>query len=286
MSASEPAGGAAAPPRAILLATDLSARCDRAQDRALALAARFAATLTLLHVAEDEPAPPAGSNHLQPSWRASGEPAVRAGRIDPAVRVESGDPAEVIARVAREIGAGLIVTGIAHERPLAQRPVTLGRTVERLLRESRLPVLVVRERPRGDYGHVLVASDLSEVSARALRTALEWFPDQRVRLLHAFDAPYSGLVADVAEWERGYRAERMREVEAFLEGSGADRARLEVLVERGRPETLVGLYVRERGADLVVLGAHSRGAIAELFVGSTAKSVLSTLECDALVLPG
>lgn len=235
-------------PRAILLATDLSARCDRAQDRARALAASWAATLTSVHVAEGEPEKPPDTAHLQPSWREAGAALPATGRIDPAVRVETGEPAEVIARVAAETGADLVVTGIASERPLAQRPVTLGRTVERLLRDSRLPVLVVRERPRGDYGHVLVAVDLSGVSARALRAALDWFPGRRIRVLHAFDAPYSGLAADAARWEREYRAERLREVESFVEASaGPERERLEVLVERGRPETLIGLYVRERG---------------------------------------
>ena len=37
------------PPRHLLLATDLSARCDRAQDRALDLARAWKAKLTIVH---------------------------------------------------------------------------------------------------------------------------------------------------------------------------------------------------------------------------------------------
>jgi len=40
------------PPKKILLATDLSSRCDRALDRAAALAARWQSALVVLHVLE------------------------------------------------------------------------------------------------------------------------------------------------------------------------------------------------------------------------------------------
>src|SRR5690606_38677907 len=45
-------------PRAILLATDLDGRCDRALDRAVALARQWQAKLVVVTVVEPEPAPP------------------------------------------------------------------------------------------------------------------------------------------------------------------------------------------------------------------------------------
>ncbi|MGE4048921.1 MAG: universal stress protein, partial [Acetobacteraceae bacterium] len=47
-----PAIRAVEPPERILLATDLSCRCDRAQDRAVWLAEQWDSRLTLLHVLE------------------------------------------------------------------------------------------------------------------------------------------------------------------------------------------------------------------------------------------
>lgn len=41
-------------PRHIIFATDFSARCDRAQDRAIQLAVQWQARLTAVHVIEDE----------------------------------------------------------------------------------------------------------------------------------------------------------------------------------------------------------------------------------------
>lgn len=50
-------------PKRILLATDLSARCDEALDRAVQLAAQCGATMHVLHVIEKH-----AKFHL-PSWR-------------------------------------------------------------------------------------------------------------------------------------------------------------------------------------------------------------------------
>src|SRR5690606_36906748 len=77
------------------------------------------------------------------------------------VRIEEGEPAAGIERVAEELGADLVVTGVARDEPFGR--YLLGGTVERLVRRMPVPVLVARTRPR-PYRQVLVASDLSEPS--------------------------------------------------------------------------------------------------------------------------
>jgi nucleotide-binding universal stress UspA family protein len=290
------------PPRRLLLATDLSARCDRALERAISLTSHWQAQLTVLHVFEETPDPTLlRGQHSGPSWRRPPDAAaiakqrIRQGlradlgdAVDNAsVIVEEGEPAEVIETVAASEGAELIITGIARERPFAPHPVTVGKTVEQLLRRVATPVLIVHNRARAAYEHVLVATDFSEASARALQAALLFFPLQPLRLLHAFDPPYASLVPDPASFDKGLNDGLTNELENFLASSGVsaeDRRRLNPLVERGHPESLVRAYVSDRNADLVVLGTHGRGTMLEVLIGSTAKSILSALPCDALVV--
>ena len=198
-------------PRNVLLATDLSARCDRALDRAITIAADANAQLTILHVYEElEGSRRTYGRYPAPSWRAPSDAVETAKRrirqglradVGDAVEratvlIEDGEPAEVIERVAATVGADLIVTGVASERPFASQAVILGRTVENLLRRVHIPTLIVRNRPRASYGHVLVATDLSEPSARALQVALRFFPNQTLHLLYVFEPPYAGLIDD------------------------------------------------------------------------------------------
>jgi nucleotide-binding universal stress UspA family protein len=291
------------PPRKLLLATDLSARCDRALDRAISLVVHWQAQLTVLHVLEEVLNPTAlRDERSQPSWRRPPDAVAIAKQriyhglradlgdtIDTAsVVIEEGEPADVIESVAASRGCELIITGIARERPFARHPVTVGKTVEQLLRRSPTPILVVRNRPRVSYEHILLATDLSDASARALQIALRFFPGQQLQLLHAFDLPYTSLIPDPTSLDKGMSESLTNELEGFLVSNGLssqDRSRLDLLVERGRPDTLIRAYVNDRDTDLVVLGTQGRSAMLEVLIGSTAKSILSAMPCDALIVP-
>ncbi len=181
----------------------------------------------------------------------------------------------------------LIVTGIASERLFASRPVNLGRTVEKVLRRIGVPVLIVRNRPRHPYRHILVMTDCSAASAHALQMALRFFPNQKLYLLHAFQVPYASDPNGMPRLVDGFRQTHELEVAQFL-GSMVlpDDARIRLVthVEMGVPAQLVREYVRDHDADLVVLGTRGRSAVVEAMLGSTAKNVLGALPCDALVV--
>jgi nucleotide-binding universal stress UspA family protein len=288
--------------RNVLLATDLSARGDRALDRAVAIAVDRQAHLTVLHVFEEfDESDLTYGRHRTPSWRAppdalqtaklrirEGLQAELGDAIEQAtVLIEEGEPAEVIERVSTSEGIDLIVTGIAREGLFASRPVILGRTVERLLRRVSAPILIVRNRPRAPYRHILITTDFSEPSAHALQVALSFFPNQILHLLHAFQVPYASAMPDLQRQAEGFKQTHEIELAGFLASMvlpAEARQRLVTLVELGQPAQLVREYVRDHGADLVVLGTHGRGAVLEALLGSTAKSILSSLPCDALIV--
>lgn len=290
--------------RRVLLATDLSARCDRALDRAVAIAGETGAQLLILHVFEElEESNLTYSRQLVPSWRAPAD-AIQMARKrireglredvgeaieDATVLVLEGEPADVIERVAAVEGVDLIVTGIAREGPFASRPVILGRTVERLLRRLPIPILVVRNRPRAPYRHILVTTDFSDASAYALQVAVSMFPNQTLHLLHAFDMPQLDNRKDLPLQVESFKYTRDADLTAFVTSTVLPedaRQRLVRLVEYGQPAQLVREYVQDRGADLVVLGTRGRGSMLEALIGSTAKSILHSLPCDALVVRG
>ena len=196
---------------------------------------------------------------------------------------------KVIERTAPSGRFDLVITGVAREGPFSNRPIVLGKTVEQLLRRLPIPILIVKNRPRDPYQHIVVATDFSKPSAHALQMALLFLPVQPLYLLHASEAPYSTLADDSKLHAERYRMARAEELREFLTAiflPDDDRKRIIPMIEPGHPKQIIREYVQMHGGDLVVLGTHGRGAVMEAIVGSTTKSILSTLPCDALVVRG
>lgn len=283
------------PPRNIVVATDLSARCDRALDRAAALAATWGARLFAVHALErtDDFYTRELERRL-PSWRRSrdarqiAEEQLRREVLDAGGNVtaivEPGEPVDVILNAVEAHDCGLVVTGIARDETLGR--FGLGATVERLVARSRVPVLVVARRPRAAYRHVTVAVEFSDVSRHALRAAMALFPGQRLDVLHTFEVPWAGITGDRSAYEQRFRQTTALECAEFVEreGLGADRRTL--VVEQGDAHRVLQQYVADHDVDLVVIGARGRGALLDAIVGSTTKEILTSVRCDTLVVRG
>jgi nucleotide-binding universal stress UspA family protein len=280
--------GHGTPPRNLLLATDLSCRCDRAMDRAVMLAAAWGAKLHLLHIQEgDEPAPDSepmpGYSARTLAQRHLGA-ATRGRIVDTDILIEQGSPAEVILRKAVELDCDLVITGMARSGSLARS--VLGTTVERLVHRAPMPVLVVKTRPWSAYRKLVVASDFSESSAHALRVALRRFPEAHITLAHAYRVPFEGFISRSAH-EDEFLENAKRECAAFLPSLGAATdalARIECLIQYGSPEGVVGRHVWENEVDLAVMGTHGRTGRFGILMGSTAERLLLSLPCDVLVV--
>lgn len=274
-------GPARAWPGRILMATDLSARCDRALDRAIQLSAQWQVPLQVVHAASREAI---GARSAADRLAAIGKRIERDlddEAID--VRVEEGDPAEVILDVARRSGSDLIVLGDASGVPGRR---LLGNTVETLVRSAPASVLVVKQRPRGGYRRVLVGTDLTPESRHGLETAAALFPDAGFTLLHALDIPYESLWLDARH--RGDLARmEMATIEAFAAQArlpAALRRRLRLLVEHGHPESMLRKHALEYDCDLTVIGAFRRGLAFHLLVGGTTRRVVQVAPSDVLVV--
>lgn len=281
------------PPKSILLATDLSPRCDRALDRAVALTELWQAKLVIMHVLEDVAS--WGSETILPSWKRPPDPFGIAQRrlIDDVgaaanaatIVIEEGDPSEAIQRIAETRSCDLVITGVARDEPFGR--FALGTTVDRLLRNSDLPVLVVKNRARRPYRNILVATDFSEASRHALEAAVHYFHGQALTIFHAYDPPMSGFATDPTSYRRDYRKVAEQEYEAFLKAtpSGeAIRKRAQVLIEFGAPDQLLRDCVHDTNIDLVVLGTKGRSALLEALIGSVSKQIMAELPCDALII--
>ena len=285
-------------PTAILLATDLSARSDRATDRALQLAADWGSRLVALTVLPQENSFSRTNRFLEEGEEpASGDSpeAILERRLREVigetdvpveVRIEAGDVGPTAARVAEETGCGLIVTGLARSDVRGQ--AQLGSSVLWLTRHGSVPLLVVHTRPRRGYRHIAVASDFSEAAGHALQLADGWWPQREsLTLLHGFDVPHSVMAAADApraallqDAAAEARAEAVEHLRAMLPG----REDVRVRAELANPVRLVRQQVDHDGAELVVMASHGRSRLLDRLVGSVAQRLLETSNTDTLVV--
>lgn len=285
--------------RHILVAMDLSPLCDRAFERAVALAELHRAKLTLVHVIDEQVLSygnedggfettlvRSAEEKLQRHW--STMPRSVADRFDKIIR--TGSPWETVAAAAHEADCDLIVLGLHRVSPL--KDMFIGTTAERIIRSSTRPVLVVKDKPRGPYRQVVVGTDFSPCSSHALQAALALAPDASFRLFHAFEMPFPGLIhfrQDEVEAWRKQRVDKATEqarldLDHFLKShTGQKMPPISTAVEHGDVASVVAAIIKKYPPDLLVFGTHGRSGFPGALIGSVAASFLNDSPCDVLV---
>jgi nucleotide-binding universal stress UspA family protein len=278
--------------RRLLLATDLSARCDRAFDRAVSLARLWRARLTIATAVEEWPDDAACEQ--QPRWRrtdselADAESRIRddlrGADVDADIVARRGRASELLVELARGTSYDLIVTGIARSTGLTRAIV--GGTVEALLAEHGAPVLVVKRRVQGAYRGALVGADFSEPSRAALRATAALFPEAAMTALHAYRGSLvRGSVSGMIEGNDAAGMDAQAQCAQFVAHAlPAASSGIRCVAEAGFPETVLNRYAIDKNLDLMSVGTQGRGFILNLLLGSTCRALILSSPCDLLLV--
>lgn len=263
----------------VMVATDLSPRSDRPFERAFLLADQLGTSVLVLHVLErDKPLSEKERERLVGLI----EQEYGATAANSKIRFEHGAVSSAIARVADERDCSVVITGIARFN--SPGDYVLGTAVDHIVRRSRVPVLVVKRRPRHPYRQLIAVTDFSSCSKHALRTAAELIPDLPIRLLHVYHTSYDAFLShdSTADYIRG---EAERQMQDLLDELPEQlRSRIEPSLEEGHLAGVIEQRIRDWDADLLVLGSHGHGALAHATIGSQAADLLEYEPCDVLVV--
>jgi nucleotide-binding universal stress UspA family protein len=194
-------------------------------------------------------------------------------------------PHAALTQTVSSVGADVLLVGATRKGRLGR--TLLGTTAGRVMRSANVPVLVLREPPPRAGARVLLATDLTELSAKAYQVgiavaeALFGAEPLELRSLVVAGGTYGfGLPSIDLDQRRATAAANHRR---FLDLNGGrsvpDRVRI------GAPADEIVSEATEWPADVVILGTHGRSGLSRTFLGSVAESVLRNLPCDALVIP-
>lgn len=278
----------------IALATDFSARSDRALRRATIIAKRMGASLTLVHVIDDDQPQYLVDAQMHAS-RAILDESARTVRefdgVDADARLVAGDVYPGILQVAEDVAADLIVLG-PHRRQL--RNVFIGTTAERTIAHSPRPVLMTAGVPSAPYDRALVALDLDEGSRLAARkiSEMEILAQTEVVAMHAYDVPALGMMrrgmheqSAVDQYLTGEQRQATDDFRTFVSETGLSSARQILAPISGNAARTICECAREEDAALVVVATGQRTGLERLMLGSVAADVLADADRDVLVVP-
>lgn len=270
--------------KSILVATDLSPRSDRAVHRALRIAAMQAIPCHVIAVVD---------NDVPKDMLARQQNDV-AERLERFVRTVAapdqqvttaaiaGDPFTVIPEQAQIADAGLVVLGLHRARPFFD--FIRDTTMERLVRRSMRPVLLVRDPADHDYAKVLVPVSFSPACAAALRIARTLAPKSDMRTFHAVLTPFSGLTGEGPDsaTASAMQAEAAEDQAAWRAAHDPDNTLPETeILTGGRSEIMMRMSADK--PDLIAVGAHTRAGYAPYTLGSFVAELIRTPPCDILV---
>jgi nucleotide-binding universal stress UspA family protein len=202
----------------------------------------------------------------------------------------------VIVEAARMAEAALIVVGATGSGPLAAE--LLGSTADRVLRKAACPVLLVRGDLAVPPRRVLAPVDLSTLSGEAFRCGLDLLTNLakggakdgeiKVRAIHALSFMEAvALQKQRHEEVSSEQAERhsAEELRRFvLENRAGALFEVETAVLSGEARFEILDDLRERPADLVMLGTQGRGGLDRLMLGSVAATVARKAPCSVLLI--
>lgn len=264
----------------ILFATDLSAESELAQQRAQQLSAFFNAKLRTVHVSERTDKP------LQTTSSTVGSPATD-DRCAPMETI-SGDACEIITRLA--LDADLLVLGQPRRRTAGE--LFTGTTGERIIRQVKAPVLVVKTAGSGVYRRILVAVDILHRPADILRMAKAMVDvSTHCEVVYAYDSPELNMMvqaatytmANVSQHMADQRSELNKQLRTEMTKAGLRGRTSAIQIETSPAATLIAL-AEQLKADLIILGSRRPG-LKRRVLGSVATQVLSRAQIDVLVVP-
>jgi universal stress protein E len=200
---------------------------------------------------------------------------------------------DAIRRRAFEQGAELIVLsfGLGGDRRIGARDW-------RFLAECPLPILVVNGAATAPYRRVVAAVDPVHAHAKpaalddaVVRTAVTVSEraGARLSLVHCYlplarhaAGRTAGDHVPLDDAEQALEQSRQRALDRLAADAGLDPGETQ-LVE-GDPADVLAQLAERGDADLIVMGALSRGKLADFVIGSTAERLLHRAACDILLV--
>ncbi len=139
----------------------------------------------------------------------------------------------------------------------------------------------------GIYQKIVIATDGSEKNLSAVIEGLMIARVSRAKLEIVYVIDTKPLYTGVIEESYAGMYDTLREEGELALGQVRELAgdlEIETFLLTGKPATEIARFVKERGADLLVIGTQGKTGLGKLILGSVAESIIRTAPCSVLVV--
>ena len=262
----------------ILVATDLSARADRAIDRAMMLGQQLVCEVVVVHARKFS------TRESEVDVEGLVREVLPQPQADVRMLFPLGTPPEEIAQAAIDIGAAILCVGPARYNAIGD--YFLGNAVDHIARFNDAPLLVVKKRAHNHYEKIVFATDFSDCSRDALVIAAKLFPKTEIRLVHAYQVPFQSwqkapyVREEVQNWAQSSMDEFVEAMTTVPELAG----RFSGAIVCGSAFDAVSSELRNGVSTLAAFGTHGESGFRHATIGSVANQLLDTLPIDSLMI--
>ncbi|MCF6351689.1 MAG: universal stress protein [Cyclobacteriaceae bacterium] len=275
----------------ILLPTDFSGSSKKAIEMAITLAKNFETEVILLHVLPDFTKSTSVldlmsknvhfqlskiQEYLHKGGVKTGEPVI-----------QIGNTYHNIIEFANKLDVNLILMGSGKKS--AEEPFKLGITSENVIRNSDIPVWIVKDDTSTNISSIVCPVDFSKPSKRALTNAIHLARVFKAELsvftvIRPPSESFMGL-GTVIDQEQQLIAEKQRELfNAFLTKFDFDGIEYSKKVLTGKPYKEILNNINSSANTLLIMGTTGKSGITKLLIGSVTEKVVREVPCSFITL--
>ncbi len=275
----------------ILVAIDNSRMSQEALKRAILIAKEKNAKLYIIHIVESsflEPVliRPVDEETLKRNITEQIESLNKESKLDYVLYVDSGSPSSLITSKAKKLKVELLVVGVNGKNDIASE--YFGSTALKLIQNTNIPVLVVKNEVKDSYKKILAPTNLTNYSKESILFATTLFDTALRKCISALEPLYEFQVIDnkvSIEKKQNYKKELFKsekiKLDKFVEGLG--NFELELIEEDLSINEDLLEYINKDDSDLLVLGSKGVYDLNSFIFGSTATYLMQKSPIDILV---
>lgn len=205
------------------------------------------------------------------------------------VRIEIGSSSLTLIELIDEITPDLVVMR-AHQHESILKKI-IGSTTDRVIRTSRVPVLIVKREVSQEYQRVVVSIETPDSSAAVVHFVDTLLPSTELSLVHIVQIPHQFETAmihansghDIAAHRDALMSEAKASLQAMSKKLEHRPKASSTRVVAGDPAKSLVRATWSAKVDLIVLGPGSTSMLRHALLGSVTQRVLHGSTCDVLI---